>query len=564
MTFWAKLNLRRKITCCLMVLVGAVSVFNVWALICALESNNEKEGGVHAQLLKERNAVIGRDLLGISSSGSYQKEQLIAIKEDCDACEELIETLQNHFPNEAVHLKELEQGFVKDALSVQKAAPDKTAAPAAVFSKGDAFEKIQLLLGRLHGAAQERAHKKLTLAVVLIVAAMIAPLITAFFLAGVLQNSLTEPVDRIREYTAKLMQGDISATLETREGGDEISCLTREFAALGTFLNEIALAAKRIADGDLTAILMPRSEKDVFMDAFNRMIENIAVVTVQFQESMSIMGTAATEILGAVNDSAASASQTAVAATETSTIVEEVRRTAHVCSEKAQQVSESAQTTAKTSAMGRKAMEDIIEGMSRIREQVDLIAESMLALGDKSQSISGIIGTVDDLAKQSHLLAVNAQIEASRAGEFGRGFRVVAQEVKKMAEQSKNATAKVRNLIQEIQLATHAATIATELGGKTVEDALAQSRQAGESIVALAGNVVQSAEAASQIAASTQEQLTGVDHVAWAMESINKSCSEHRTAINRVEVATHRLDEIGTKLKAIVKIFDASQDSSNG
>lgn len=558
MTFWTKLNLRRKITCCSMVLVGAVVVFNVWALICALESNNEEEGAVHAHLLKERNAVIARDLLSISSFGSYQRGQLTAIKADCDACEELIKKLQNHFPNEAVHLKELEQCFVNDALAVQKANPEKTAATAAEVSQGDAFEKIQLLLGRLNGAAQERAHKKLSLAMVLIVVAIIAPLITALWIVGVVQNSLTEPVDRIREYTAKLMQGDISAILETREGEDEISCLTREFAALGTFLNDIALAAKRIADGDLTAILNPRSEKDVFMDAFNQMIENIAVVTIQFQESMSIMGTAASEILDAVNDSAESASQTAVAATETSTIVEEVRQTAHVCSEKAQQVSESAQTTAKISAMGRKAMEDIIEGMSRIREQVDLIAESMLALGEKSQSISGIIATVDDLSRQSHLLAVNAQIEASRAGEFGKGFRVVAQEVKNMAEQSKHATAKVRNLIQEIQQATHAATKATELGGKTVEAALAQSRQAGESIVALAGNVVQSAEVASQIAVSTQEQLTGVDHVAWAMESINKACSEHRTAINRVEVATHRLDEIGTKLKDIVRIFDAS------
>ncbi len=182
----------------------------------------------------------------------------------------------------------------------------------------------------------------------------------------------------------------------------------------------------------------------------------MAAVTGQFRDAVQVVGDTAAEILVSVNQSAAGASETATAANETSSIVEEVRQTSHVASQKARQVSDSAQKTAQITAAGRKATEDIIEGMNKIREQVDLIAEAMVRLSEKSQSISGIIATVDDLAKQSNLLAVNASIEAARAGELGRGFGVVAQEVKNMAEQSKQSTAQVRAIIAEIQQATNA------------------------------------------------------------------------------------------------------------
>ncbi len=160
-------------------------------------------------------------------------------------------------------------------------------------------------------------------------------------------------------------------------------------------------------------------------------------------------------------------------------------------------------------------------------------------------------------AKQSNLLAVNASIEAARAGELGRGFGVVAQEVKNMAEQSKHSTAQVRSIIAEIQQATNAAAMATELGGKAVDAALQQSGRAGESIAVLAGSVLESAQAAAQIAVSNQQQLAGVDQVAVAMTSIRDACEEHLLAVKHVETAAHRLNDIGSKLKALVDRYDS-------
>src|SRR5690606_7732014 len=125
---------------------------------------------------------------------------------------------------------------------------------------------------------------------------------------------------------------------------------------------------------------------------------------------------------------------------------------------------------------------------------------------EQGQAIGEIIAAVNDLAEQSNLLAVNAAIEAAKAGEHGRGFAVVAQEVRSLAEQSKQATAQVRTILQDIQKATTAAVLATEQGSKAVEDGVRQTTEAGEAIAALAEMIDEAAQAATQIAASSQQQ----------------------------------------------------------
>src|SRR5258706_13651649 len=126
--------------------------------------------------------------------------------------------------------------------------------------------------------------------------------------------------------------------------------------------------------------------------------------------------------------------------------------------------------------------------MSRIRQQMEAIAASMGRLSEQSQSIGRIMASVEDLAAQSNLLAVNAAIEAAKAGEHGKGFGVVAQEVKSLAEQSRQATNQVRTILGDIQKATTAAVMATEQGGEVVEAGERQTEAAGEAIQGLAGS----------------------------------------------------------------------------
>src|SRR6185295_1123934 len=154
-------------------------------------------------------------------------------------------------------------------------------------------------------------------------------------------------------------------------------------------------------------------------------------------------------------EQSASMRQAAAAVTETVSTIEEMTRSASSVADSAQTVSSSAATSVETSTRGEAALTQSIDGMLSIREQVQHIASTILELSERTQQIGGIISTVDDFAEQSSLLALNASIEAARAGEQGKAFSVVAAEIKKLAEQSQQATDKVRGILSEIQRATH-------------------------------------------------------------------------------------------------------------
>jgi methyl-accepting chemotaxis protein len=165
---------------------------------------------------------------------------------------------------------------------------------------------------------------------------------------------------------------------------------------------------------------------------------------------------------------------------------------------------------------------------------------------------------VNDLAEQSNLLAVNAAIEAARAGEAGRGFAVVAGEVKALADQSKQATAQVRQILGEIQRATQAAVLATEQGVKASDAGEGLSRRAGESIDLLSRGLAEAAQAAQQILATAQEQTVGVDQVATAMDNIRQVSAQNMAATRQMERAARDLNSLAQQFKAMVT------GSSNG
>jgi len=278
----------------------------------------------------------------------------------------------------------------------------------------------------------------------------------------------------------------------------------------------------------------------------------IRAISRQLRESIDQLSTSSAEILATTTQVASGAAETASAVSETTVTVEEVKQTAQVASQKARAVSESAQKASQVSQNGRKSVEETMQGMQRVQEQMEAIAESIVRLSEQSQAIGEIIATVNDLAEQSNLLAVNAAIEANKAGEQGKGFAVVAQEVKSLAEQSKQATAQVRTILGDIQRATSAAVLATEQGNKAVQAGVKQTTETGESIRLLADSISEAAQSATQIAASSQQQMVGMDQVALAMENIKQASVQNVAGTKQAEVAAQSLHELGQKLSDMI------------
>jgi methyl-accepting chemotaxis protein len=218
-------------------------------------------------------------------------------------------------------------------------------------------------------------------------------------------------------------------------------------------------------------------------------------------------------------------------------------------------VSDSSQKAAQIGQSGKQAVEDTVSGMNRIQQQMEAVAQSVITLSERGQAIGELNAVVNDLADQSNLLSVNASIEAAKAGEHGKGFSVVAQEIKNLAEQAKQATAQVRGILGDIQRATSAAVMATEQGSKAVEAGVTLAAEAGESIRLLVDSATEAAQAAIQILASSQQQTAGMDQVTPAMENIRQASAQNAASTKQAEVAALSLHELGLKLKLLADRF---------
>ena len=270
-------------------------------------------------------------------------------------------------------------------------------------------------------------------------------------------------------------------------------------------------------------------------------------------EGSNVLASAANEISATVAQIASSATQTATSVQETTTTVDEVRQTARLASDKAKAVQTSAQAADEAAQAGRGATAKCLDGMKLIARQMSTIAEGILRLNEQSQAIGDITATVGDLAEQSNLLAVNASIEAAKAGEQGLGFAVVAQEIRRLAEQSKEATVSIRTILNDIQKATTNAVLSTERGSKAVDEGLALVERAGEIIESLAACVEEAAAAATQISASSQQQLVGMEQVASAMGGIQQASSQSQDSTRQLTVAAQNLRQLGERLRVLIE-----------
>jgi methyl-accepting chemotaxis protein len=367
-------------------------------------------------------------------------------------------------------------------------------------------------------------------------------------------DAVTGPMRIVAEYIEHFGEGTIMPKINNSYKG-EFNEIINNLNHYVDIRNKIVQVIYKIAKGDVTTIVKPRSEKDEMANALSQMLANLRQLIGQMQEATDNISKANSNISTATAEQAATVTEQAASVAETTAAVEEVRQTSEQSVERAQLVSEMASNTLKLAESGLGTVKKTEDGMLDLKDQVRHIAETILSLSEQTLQIGEIIATVSDIADQSNLLALNAAMEAARAGEAGRGFAVVAGEVRNLAEQSRQATAQVSGILSEIQKAANAAVIVTEKGTKSAESSVELAQSTGDSIRVIQEHTQQVVSAAEQIAASVRQQLAGMDQITRAMENINQGATQTEKGMQQVDQAAQNLNDLARQLTSIVQQY---------
>lgn len=340
----------------------------------------------------------------------------------------------------------------------------------------------------------------------------------------------------------------------------------------------LAVLAEKVSAGDLAqkASVDGSDELAVLGASFNAMTERLAgmidnergsrerleKLLATISETAQHLSSSAAEILAGTTQQVEGMREQSSAVAQTVTSVDEVLQTSEQAAQRAQQVAASYDNAVKISNEGRRALDDTVQVMNAVSARTETIAADILSLAENSLEIGEIVSVVAEIADQTNLLALNAAIEASRAGEHGKGFNVVASEIRTLADQSKAATTRVRRILMEIQKSTNSAVIGAEDGSKSVSRALETVSEAGETIRQLEAIVDDSARSVAQIAASAGQQRAGMKQIHEAMHYIEQTSSQNLSAIRQAEEAAKDLNELGSRLKEMLTDHGNEHDNT--
>ena len=312
--------------------------------------------------------------------------------------------------------------------------------------------------------------------------------------------------------------------------------------------------AERMTAGDLTRELRDSIDDDLGLLArgLYKLSQRTIDVVKELRAASTQMSSSARDLLGAASSQSQNASTQAGSFAEMGATVSELRETSMQATSKAETVIDLARRSEESSSSGLVAVRDSVTEMTQVRDQVVSTSHTIKGLVQRTDQIDAIIGVVNDLAEQSNVLAINAGIEAAKAAEYGRGFSVVAREVRSLAERSKESTSQVKLILRDIQGAGRDAISAIEEGSRRAEGGTQVAKAAGDSIQSLSEAIAASSAAAMQIASSTRQQSLGVDQIWKATQEIDRIARETAGGIKQIESAATKLTSLASSLAGIV------------
>jgi methyl-accepting chemotaxis protein len=375
---------------------------------------------------------------------------------------------------------------------------------------------------------------------------------------GVLADSFKKMTKSIIDSNDMLTKEKDGIAVTVKEIEDQKQYLSQRIDKILTEMN-------KFANGDLTVKLDIEKDDEIgkLYSGFNTAIQNIESMLQKVSEVVAATASASNEISSSSEEMAAGAQEQNSQTSEVAGAVEQMTKTILDTTKNSSLAAEAAKNAGLIAKEGGDVVTETISGMNRIAQVVKKSSETVNKLGKSSDQIGEIIQVIDDIADQTNLLALNAAIEAARAGEQGRGFAVVADEVRKLAERTTKATKEIADMIKQIQKDTSGAVASMEEGTLEVDKGKQLADKAGESLKQIITGTEQVVDIITQVAAASEEQSSTSEQISRSIEAISNVTSGSATGIREIARSSEDLSKLTFNLQELIAKFKTNSTAVN-
>lgn len=369
------------------------------------------------------------------------------------------------------------------------------------------------------------------------------------------KNTDTKAFDEDDEQMIKVF-GQITANVIIEKHYREEIIESKKY--LESEVSKISSVINRLSEGDLLVEIEHTERKDEISKLkyqLNIMVSNLRNLLSKVKEAIDATASASNEISASTEEMSAGAKEQTVQASEVASAVEEMAKTILETSSNTSVAAETARHAGENATEGGKVVIQTISGMNRIAEVVMKAAQTVEALGKSSDQIGEIVQVIEDIADQTNLLALNAAIEAARAGEQGRGFAVVADEVRKLAERTTKATKEIADMIKKIQRDTIEAVQSMQEGTSEVETGKELANKAGTALEQIIDGTQKVSKIIKQVAAASEQQSKASEDISRNIEAITTVTHESASGALQIAKAAEDLSRLTVNLQDLVGRF---------